>query len=535
MLKEILRERKVQIVLLLLVLAIWRAFLFDWNPQTVDLNFGIEFVGGVRIPISLEKGVDSVTMSSMVDTIKTRINKFGLSQSVVRPLGDKEIIVEIPRADQSVIKSVEKILREQGRFEAIIDGKIALTGRDLMSGGVGGAQGERITQEENEEVRWELDFAVTRQGADQFAKASYGKANYPVYLFLDRPENAFILLDKDELGSGNLLFAEKLLKEALKKEGDDILLYYVQDWNEKRNEIASLNKSTALVSESLKEKRPEVFKELQEMGYLIDSENSLKKMKVFAKEDFIPVFVNSPTGASITTWKAIGLLSAPVLSPDLAKGTASQFYAINGMAAGKNLQEKKANALRELKELKSILSGGKLPVATVVGSSYVVAPSLGEKFLSYSWIALLVSITFVSFIIIARYKKLILVFPIVFVNSVEILVTTAIIGGIGTLDLSAMAGIIAMMGTGVNDQLIITDEVLKKKGYEQVRTKEKISRAFYIIFTVAGVSTAAMFPLLMSGIVEVMGFALSTIIGLFVGVLFTRPAFGVILRKIFGE
>src|SRR3989338_11335773 len=130
-------KRRMQVVAIAFVIALGLLFLKDLNPTTDDANIGIEFVGGVRVPISLEKSVDSQTMSLMVDTIKTRINKFGLSQAVVRPLGDKDIIVEIPRADSRVIKSIEDILREQGKFEAVIDGRQALAGEHIIASSIG--------------------------------------------------------------------------------------------------------------------------------------------------------------------------------------------------------------------------------------------------------------------------------------------------------------------------------------------------------------------------------------------------------------
>src|SRR3989338_1978314 len=135
----LLAKRRIQIVLLVFVLALALLFLKDLNPMTFDANMGIEFVGGVRVPISLERSVDSETMQSMVDTIKIRINAFGLSQAIVRPLGDKEIIVEIPRANSKVIENIERILREQGKFEAIIDGRQALAGEHVIANAIGGS------------------------------------------------------------------------------------------------------------------------------------------------------------------------------------------------------------------------------------------------------------------------------------------------------------------------------------------------------------------------------------------------------------
>ncbi|MFH0973902.1 MAG: hypothetical protein V1817_03910, partial [Candidatus Micrarchaeota archaeon] len=88
--------------------------------------------------------------------------------------------------------------------------------------------------------------------------------------------------------------------------------------------------------------------------------------------------------------------------------------------------------------------------------------------------------------------------------------------------------------------IIMVEELLGKRSPEEMEeantkrgTAERIKRAFYVIFIVAGVSTASMLPLLLSGMVEVTGFALSTILGVFIGVFITRPAFGVVAGELF--
>ena len=187
-------KRRMQVVAIAFVIALGLLFLKDLNPTTFDANIGIEFVGGVRVPISLEKSGDSQTMSSMIDTIKTRINKFGLSQAIVRPLGDNEIIVEIPRAERDVIKSVEKILREQGKFEAIVDGKLALSGEHIIPNAVGGSGGESIETVASG-AQWSLVFAITGEGELQFAEAASGKTGSAVLMFLDRPQNTVLLVN----------------------------------------------------------------------------------------------------------------------------------------------------------------------------------------------------------------------------------------------------------------------------------------------------------------------------------------------------
>ncbi len=509
---------KVQIMLVAVALSIFALVMSDANPYTLDAKLGLEFVGGVRIPVSLEKNVDANTMDSVVETLKTRINSFGLSQAVVRPIGNKDVLVEIPRADERSISSVKRILQEQGRFEAIIDGKQAITGENVIA--VGGPNGEQ-TPSTLGTNQWSLGFAVTRGGADLFAEAGRAKANYPVLMFLDRPENAVIILSKNELGTAS----EKQVGEVLKKQGDDMLLVFA---SEVRNSTSFANKSKIIISEAT---LADIEKQLELLGFST-SENASRRIVVKNKEDIAPVML----GSSISQWKAIGLLSAPLLSEGLASGTASQFYSINGVALGTTPQEQEAYAISEIKQLKSVISGGKLPVSALVGSSFLIEPALGRQFLLYSLIAIILAIAIVAFLIILRYKDIRLSIPIIIINVFEILILTAIIGRVGTLDLAAMAGIISLIGTGVDDQIILTDEVLRGRKQEedtQFGLREKIGKAFTIIFTTAGVAIVAMLPLLLSGIVEISGFALSAIVGIIIGVTITRPAFGVLIEEMY--
>jgi len=541
MLDKLVNNRKIQLVALAFALSLFLLFLRDFNPMTLDANFGIEFVGGVRVPISLEHGVDSATMESMVNTIKTRINKFGLSQAVVRPLGDKEIIVEIPQADASVIKSVETILREQGRFEAIVDGKLALAGSDVLTNAVGGPTGESVGATPDGRVEWSLAFAISGDGEMRFADAATGKKGYPVLMFLDRPEKAVVIADRADVSA----LAESSVREALKKEGDDIALYYTDEVVAKKSEIASLNKTSVVLAEGLKKSNPEVVKVFADLGFTepeLGKEAPAKKLLFKPDAELKPELFEGSVGKSfLTSWKAIGLRSAPTLNVEPIKQRTITQYSITGSAQGETTEEMRKNAVFEIKELKSILSGGKFAVSTVIGSYYNISPSLGRQFLYYSIVGLFLAVLAVTFVIALRYRRWKLVVPIFLTNVIELFVLFALLGALGTLDLSAMAGVVALIGTGVDNQIIITDELLKKKKHadgqaaeEEASSKEKLKRAFYIVFTTAGVAIASMLPLLLSGIVEVMGFALSTILGVIIGVLITRPAYGALVEEMFG-
>ena len=97
------------------------------------------------------------------------------------------------------------------------------------------------------------------------------------------------------------------------------------------------------------------------------------------------------------------------------------------------------------------------------------------------------------------------------------------------LDAPSIAGIIAGMGTGVNDQIVILDESVSNIN---ISLKERIKRALFIIVGAFFTIVAAMLPLFWAGAGMLKGFALTTIMGVTVGILVTRPAFAEIIRKI---
>jgi preprotein translocase subunit SecD len=100
------------------------------------------------------------------------------------------------------------------------------------------------------------------------------------------------------------------------------------------------------------------------------------------------------------------------------------------------------------------------------------------------------------------------------------------------LDFPSIAGIIAAIGTGVDDQIVMIDESTASKQYS---IKERIKRAFFIIFSAYATVIASLIPLWFAGAGLLKGFALTTAIGITVGVFITRPAFGDILSKITKE
>jgi preprotein translocase subunit SecD len=517
---ELVREKR--IIILLIAIAVACTLILNKG-----LHFGLEFEGGLRIPISLEKPVTQAVMGDIINIIKLRVTKYGMSQVIVKGIGSSEIYVEVPRGDASEVEEIEKILKQQGKFEGIVDGQIAVTGEDFLAGSIKDA--ELTTQ--GDTVQWHVSFAISQDAARKFSQVVLGKAKYPVYMFLDRPEDAIILVKKDDLVSEGISASEdeilKVLRSAVRKGNDTIPILLIDDFKLIKPQLETLNSTMKRVIIS-QETDNATVDELKGMNYIIVNK-TLDEMR--------PKVRSSQGEVALSQWGAANLLSSPVLSPEITEGRINQFYEINGYAPQNlNYDAKKAYALNEGRRLRSILSGGALPVQIIIGTPTSIPPYLGEEFLKYSAIGAVASALAVSLMIFLRYKDPKLVLPIIATILLEMALTLSVVGTIlGTIDLGVMAGVIGATGTGVNDQIIITDELLgRKKGDEEESAKIGIARAFFIVLTVASISIIAMFPLLFSGLVEIMGYALSVIVEVLIGALITRPAFGAVMEKLLG-
>ena len=102
------------------------------------------------------------------------------------------------------------------------------------------------------------------------------------------------------------------------------------------------------------------------------------------------------------------------------------------------------------------------------------------------------------------------------------------------IDLAAVAGIIIAVGTGVDHQIIITDETLRGRGIVY-NWKERIKNAFYIIMASYFTVVVALIPLIFAGAGLLKGFAITTILGASIGVFISRPVFARVIEILLRE
>jgi len=113
-------------------------------------------------------------------------------------------------------------------------------------------------------------------------------------------------------------------------------------------------------------------------------------------------------------------------------------------------------------------------------------------------------------------------------SEVFIIIGIAAVSG-QNMDLAAIAGILAAVGTGFDDLIVISDETTR---HEQVNWKEKVKRAFFVIMVAWATAVASMIPLFWAGAGLFTGFAVTTIVGVTIGVFVTRPAYAAIVEEL---
>lgn len=234
------------------------------------------------------------------------------------------------------------------------------------------------------------------------------------------------------------------------------------------------------------------------------------------------------------------LITSPELSAELANGNPSTDVMISGA------ENTKEEAQTEAKSIQTLLQSGALPVKVKIVGVSSVSAELGDQFINGALIAGVLALLVIAAIIIIRYRNPILVVPIMLTSIAELILILGAAAVIHwNIDLAAIAGIIAAIGTGVDDQIIITDEVLKgfseKKGKRRrlAGVRSQIKGAFFIIFAAAGTLIAAMLPLAYigfsrgaTGIGVLSGFAFTTILGVLIGIFITRPVYAKFIEMI---
>lgn len=493
------------------------------------LDYGLDFAGGIQLQLQLERPLDSDTMAIEKGILENRLNSMGLKDIPVRPWGDQYILIQVAGASPEEMVEIENILKQQARFEERIDGGLAVKGDEITVDLT--PSGTKLYRSDGG-YGWGVVVKLNQDGACRFGKVAYGKffsndnpRNRPVDLFIDRPENTSILMSDatyvllQNISSGEksrIYYGDSAIKVIENRSLVPVVFLDNSNTSQAFSRLDELKKqgyANVILAGDENQIPNDARNRLEERGF----KTTRKPLLNLSYEDWV--------------MQLTGLQSAPRLNFD-TRGECTYDAMITGSTVTLD------DAQAEIKRTQVLLTSGNLPAKATVESKSTTPPTLGMKFLNYSLIIGLVALITVGAAIFVKYRRLSIAVPIVLTDISEVLIVLGLAAILSwNIDLQSAAGIIAAVGTGVNDQIIITDETSKRKRErrEIVSVVEQIKRAFFIIFAAAATIVAAMLPILTIGAGMLKGFAFTTILGVLVGIFITRPGYAVYIKELLQE
>lgn len=497
------------------------------------LQFGMDFRGGTLIQLQLEKKVDSNTMTTITTILQERLNRYGLKDISVKPYGDQFITVAVSATDPNSLQQVKSVLSQQGRFEAIIDGQIVLYSEDLVKIITNPQEGYGYISSTG---RWRVPFVLSKEGSERFAKVAAGKCTKvggetkcdKIYMYIDRPENAVVIAPEDVFKNESFM--------SMNPENPNSPPIKLEDL-EKNSLTKFVNASTVTpeMFRSLENYSTFVFHPDVNLSNILNNEEFNITGNVGEGEFWITdKITNRTVKAKIVPkpntgywfWRAVNVESVLNLTPGVTSGRPIREAVIEGYAPNWEA------ASQELNRMVVILKSGRLPVSISIASTNTVSPTLGSSFIGDILKMALIAWVLVAVVTFVRYREPKITMLIMMANLSEVVIILGIAALIGwQIDIASVAGVIAVVGTGVDQFIIISDEIKTRSAIEETMI-EKIRKAFRIIMGSAMTTMAAMLPLLTLGLGLLKGFAITTLVGLFVGIVIVRPAFARVIEKI---
>ncbi len=496
--KDLWKDWRTKLYVVTLILGILSLLFFG-------LEFGMDFRGGTIIQLRLEEEVDPVTMTTMVTVLSERLNGFGLKDISVRPFGTEYITVEVSASDSSSVEQLKNLLSQQGSFEAVIDGQVVLYSEDITGVVTNPQDGYGYISSTQ---KWQVPFELSKEGSERFASSAEGRCTETdcdrIYMFIDRPLNSTIVLPTELYDS----------EREMNIDPSNPNSYPIPVEEFESNALAPI-----FVADEI---TPELVEELKQYKKVIVPEGAYN---LSAFND-LPV-IEKDKGSTYWLWGATNLRSVLFLTPGVTSGDPIREAMISGGA--QDIEE----AVSDMTEIVVVLRSGRLPVSLSIASTSSVSPTLGSNFLSDSLLMGILAWLAVGFVILIRYRDPKVTGLMMGANLSEVIIILGITALMRhQLDIASIAGIIASVGTGVDQFIIITDEIKRRESIEYEESMvARVKRAFRIIMASATTTGAAMLPLMTLGLGLLKGFAITTLIGIIIGVFIVRPAFGKAIEK----
>lgn len=545
--KSLWKNWKIWVWALFVLASLFFIIKIDGDGIGHNLSLGTEFKGGTLFQLQLAEPANNTQLSEIKLIVEKRLNPAGIKDVVVSNTGSSIILAQVAETDPAAVEKLQELLLKQGKFESFLNGNKIFDGSQIVQVIENPQQGYGAHPTGvGDQYAWTLPFLLNDTAAQAFTNAAFhqcvqsgfsgGSAQWDceaTFFFIDRPSNAMLIYPSAVRSSdaGKLDITETLsvpmgvtISDIIDNANLDVIEPDVNGFTPAQ--LALLSAPPAGIKNVL---------------YPSTLDAALvAQLKANTSLEVIPVNVDP-----LTPWivDVTGLRDVISLSPgvtgndpfiaDVKDAAPQQFLVIQGTAA--NAAEAKAR----LDDLRVLLKSGALPIPIISINKQTVSAELGEQFLSNVWLMGILSFIVVEIIIFIRYRKLRLVGPVSLMGISEVIMILGFAAIVKwNLDLASMAGILAAVGTGVDSAIIMTDEILHSGVDEEADGDKNMAarakRAFFIVAASAATAIAVMLPMIIlgSGIGKFAGFALTTIAGVLLGVLISRPAFQEIIKHL---
>ncbi len=495
------------------------------NPRIFRkiLNLGLDLQGGMRMVLeidrsNLDKDAEKDVLDRAYAIIENRINALGVAEPIIQKQGKDRIIVELPGLkDEAAAKNVIgrtaqlefKLLREPVQLERainIIDNVLTGKGDKERDSTLLKDSTEKKSLEEQklaeqlfkgtEEAVSDTDTSTLEGEGSPFEKEKISSFkellvqigdqigvkldNVPRVQSILTRQDVRHAIDRAGLGGNSFLWGHDTAKieGALYR-----VLYYLKSTPEMRGDV--IKDARASIDQS----------GLRAGGAKVDLEMNAKGARRFS----------SVTAANVNKFLAIVLDSTVYSAPRIIQKIPLGRAEITG-----------SFTMEEAKNLAIVLRAGALPAPVRIIEERTVGPSLGQDSVDKGILAGIVgSIIVILFMIIYYQLSGAIAIIALIINILSVL---AIMAGVhATLTLPGIAGIILLVGMGVDANVIVFERIREELRLgKTVRSaiEAGYDRAFVTIMDANITTLITAFILFWKGTGPIRGFAITLIFGI---------------------
>ncbi|HLV32617.1 MAG TPA: protein translocase subunit SecD [Chitinispirillaceae bacterium] len=487
------------------------------NPKILKriLNLGLDLQGGMRLVLEIDRSkLDQSQSEDVIDRaytiIENRINALGVAEPIIQKQGKDRLIVELPGLkDEAAAKDVIgrtaqlefNLLREPVQLEQainLIDNVIA-----------GKAQRDSVEKDTTEAKKAEQQALAEKlfQGVDkeedtaskvEEKTAEKGPTSFKELLVQLGDQ---LGVKVENVAKVNRILARADVRQALDRAGLSNNSFL---WGHSEIQLEGGIYKTLFYVKSSPEMRGDMIKDARatiDQGGMsagqakVDLEMNAKGARRFS----------SVTAANVNKFLAIVLDSTVYSAPRIIQKIPLGRAEISG-----------SFTMEEAKNLAIVLRAGALPAPVEIIQERIVGPSLGQDSIEKGMFAGLIGAVAIVLFILFYYRKSGIIALIAL--TLNVLFVLAIMAGFNaTLTLPGIAGIILLLGMGVDANVIIferiREELLMGKTVRSA-VDAGYSNALVTVMDANLTTLITAFILLWKGTGPIRGFAITMIFGI---------------------